>query len=113
MDEIVPTGVTWISELKDGKIRSFELTPEEAGLKRSKFDELKGGEAPQNAEALRAVLSGAASAFSDAAAMTAGAALLVAGKANDIKSGVKLAQQAIKSGAALKTLARLVEVSNS
>ena len=113
MDEIVPTGVTWISELKNGEIRSFELTPEDAGLKRSNFDDLKGGEAAHNAEALRAVLSGAASAFSDAAAMTAGAALLVAGKANDIKSGVKLAQEAIKSGAALKTLARLVEVSNS
>ena len=89
------------------------MTPEEAGLKRSKFDDLKGGEAVHNAEALRAVLSGQPSAFSDAAAMTAGAALLVAGKANDIKSGVKQAQEAVKSGAASKTLARLVEVSNS
>ena len=113
MDEIVPTGVTWISELKNGQIRNFELTPEEAGLERSKFDDLKGGEAAQNAEALRTVLSGAPSAFSDAAAMTAGAALLVAGKAYDIKSGVKLAQDAIKSGAAHRTLARLIEVSNS
>ena len=113
MDEIVPTGVTWISELKDGKIRSFELTPEDAGLKRSKFEDLKGGEAAQNAEALRAVLSGAPSAFSDAAAMTAGAALLVAGKAQDIKTGVQQSQEAIKTGAASKTLALLVEVSNS
>ena len=113
VDEIVPTGTTWVSELKNGEIRSFELTPEDVGLKRSKFDDLKGGEAPQNAEALRAVLSGGGSAFSDAAAMTAGAALLVAGKVLDIKSGVKLAQEAIKSGDAQKTLARLVEVSNS
>ena len=113
MDEIVPTGTTWISELKNGEIRNFELTPEGAGLKRSKFDDLKGGEAAQNAEALRSVLADAPSAFSDAAAMTAGAALLIAGKASDIKSGVKLAQDAIKSGAAKKTLARLVEVSNS
>jgi anthranilate phosphoribosyltransferase len=113
MDEIVPTGTTWISELKNGEIKNFELTPEDAGLKRSKFDDLKGGEAVHNAEALRDVLSGQASAFADAAAMTAGAALLVAGKAHDIKSGVKLAQDAIKSGAAAKTLARLVEVSNS
>jgi anthranilate phosphoribosyltransferase len=99
--------------LKNGEIRSFELTPEEAGLKRSDFDDLKGGEAVHNAEALRAVLSGGPSAFSDAAAMTAGAALLVAGKAHDIKSGVKLAQEAIKSGVAAKTLVRLIEVSNS
>jgi anthranilate phosphoribosyltransferase len=113
MDEIVPTGTTWISELKNGAIRSFELTPEDAGLQRSQFDDLKGGEAAHNALALRAVLSGEPSAFSDAAAMTAGAALLVAGKADHFKSGVRIAQDAIKSGAAVKTLSRLIEVSNS
>lgn len=113
MDEIVPTGTTWISELKNGEVRNFELTPEDVGLQRSNFDDLKGGEAAHNAEALRSVLAGAPSAFSDAAAMTAGAALMVAGKVHDIKNGVKLAQEAIKSGAAKTTLARLIEVSNS
>ncbi len=113
MDEIVPTGTTWISELKNGEIHNFELTPEQVGIKRSKFEELKGGEAAHNAEALRDVLAGNPSAFSDAAIMTAGAALLVAGKVQDIKTGVDQARNAIKSGAAKKTLARLVEVSNS
>jgi anthranilate phosphoribosyltransferase len=112
MDEIVPTGVTWISELKDGKVRSFELTPEDAGIKRSTLADLKGGEAAENAEALRAVLAGKPSAFADAAVMTAGAALIVAGKADGMKQGVALAREAIASGAAEKALRNLVEVSN-
>jgi anthranilate phosphoribosyltransferase len=112
MDEIVPTGVTWISELNDGKVRSFELTPEDAGIKRSTLADLKGGEAAENAEALRAVLAGKPSAFADAAVMTAGAALIVAGKADGIKQGVALAREAIASGAAEKALRNLVEVSN-
>jgi anthranilate phosphoribosyltransferase len=113
MDEIVPSGTTWISELKNGTIRSFELTPESAGLKRSKPEALRGADAAHNAEALRHVLSGQPSAFADAALMTAGAALVVAGKAADIKAGVVEAREAVKSGAAAKALAKLVEVSNS
>ncbi len=112
MDEIVPSGTTWISELKNGEIRNFEITPEAAGIKRSNADDLKGGDAVQNAEALRDVLSGKPSAFSDAALMTTGAALVVAGKAVDLKAGVIASRDAVKSGAAAKALARLVEVSN-
>lgn len=112
-DEIVPSGTSWISELKDGAIRSFEVTPELAGLPRSQPDDLKGGDAAHNADALRRVLAGKPSAFRDAAVMTAGAALIVAGKAADLKSGVAAAQQAIDSGAAEQALADLVKVSNS
>jgi anthranilate phosphoribosyltransferase len=111
-DEIVPTGTTWIAELKNGSITEFELTPEEVGLKRWAAGDLKGGEAAHNAEALRDVLKGRRSAFRDAAAMTAGAALLVAGKAKTIKDGVRLAQAAIDDGAALKALDTLVRVSS-
>ena len=113
MDEIVPTGTTWISELKDGQVTSFEITPEAVGLKRSSFAELTGGEAAQNADALRHVLAGKPSAFRDAAVMTAGAALVVAGKAADLTQGVSAAQTAIDSGAAEAALATLVKVSNS
>jgi anthranilate phosphoribosyltransferase len=112
MDEIVPSGTTWISELKDGVIRSFEVTPEEAGLERSSIDALKGADAAHNAEALRHVLAGKQGAFRDAAVMTAGAALIVAGKAADLKAGVTLAQKAIDSGAAENALNALVKVSN-
>lgn len=112
MDEIVPSGTTAISELKDGQVRSFEVTPELAGLNRSRAEDLKGGDAAHNAEALRAVLAGKPSAFTDAALLTTAAALIVAGKAKDLKEGVGAAREAIGSGAAAKSLQRLVEVSN-
>lgn len=112
MDEIVPTGTTWISELKDGKITSFTLTPEEAGLKRSSFDDLKGGDAEHNADALRHVLAGKPSAFRDAAVMTAAAALVVAGREAGLKQAVVTAQKAIDTGAAEAALNKLVKVSN-
>jgi anthranilate phosphoribosyltransferase len=113
MDEIVPTGTTWISELKDGDIRSFEMTPEAAGISRSKFEDLKGGDAAHNAEALKDVLGAKPSAFADAACMTAGAALIVAGKESDIKSATARARAALKSGDARRAYLRLVEVSNA
>lgn len=110
-DEIVPCGTSWIAELKDGQVTQFEITPEAAGLKRSDVKDLKGGEAKSNAEALRAVLQGAPSAFRDAAVMTAGAALLVAGKAADFKQGTQAAQDAIDSGESLKILDKLIKIS--
>jgi anthranilate phosphoribosyltransferase len=113
MDEIVPTGTTWISELKNGVVTNFEMTPEEAGIKRAKPDDLKGGDAAHNAVALREVLAGKPSAFADAALMTTAAALIVADKAKDMKAGVGLARDAVKSGAAAGVLSKLVEVSNS
>ncbi len=113
LDEIVPTGTTSIAELKNGSVTSFEVTPEAVGLKRSKRADLLGGDAAQNAEALRVVLSGAKSAFSDAVVMTTGAALFMDGKTRDYASGVRLAEKAIDSGAALAALEKLVKVSNS
>ena len=112
MDEIVPTGTTWISELKDGTITSFTLTPEEVGIKRSSFDDLKGGDAEHNADALRHVLGGRPSTFRDAAVMTAAAALVVAGHEPSLKQGVAAAQKAIDSGAAETALTKLIKVSN-
>jgi anthranilate phosphoribosyltransferase len=112
-DEIVPTGTTFIAELKNGEVKTFDVTPEAAGLTRSNIADLKGGEAAQNAEALRDVLSGKPSAFADAALITTAAALIVAGKTSDLKSGVKIARESVASGGAAKALARLVDVSNS
>jgi anthranilate phosphoribosyltransferase len=99
--------------LKDGDIRSFEITPEQAGLTRSNAADLKGGDAIENAEALKAVLDGTPSSFTDAALLTAAAALVVAGKSAGLKEGVAVARDAINSGRAAKTLAILIEVSNS
>jgi anthranilate phosphoribosyltransferase len=113
LDEIVPTGTTWISELKAGQVSNFEVTPEAVGLTRSRLDDLRGGDAAQNAGALRAVLSGGKSAFRDAVAMTTGAALFMDGKAADYSAGVRAAEKAIDSGAALHALEKLIEISNS
>jgi anthranilate phosphoribosyltransferase len=113
LDEIVPSGTTWIAELKNGKISSFEVTPETVGLKRAKLEDLKGGDATQNAAALRGVLQGERSAFRDAVVMTTGAALLMDNQVKDYASGVRLAEQAIDSGAALKAHDKLIKVSNS
>lgn len=113
LDEITPTGTTWVAELKDGEVTTFEIEPEDAGVQRRTLDELQGGDADYNAAALRGVLSGDLNAFRDASTMTAGAALLVAGKAKDLKDGTAQAEAAIDSGAALKVLDKLVEVSNT
>ena len=111
-DEIVPCGRSWIAELKNGKVTTFELNPEEAGVARSRPDELKGAEAAHNAEVLIAVLDGLKCAFRDAAVMTAAAALLIAGKARNYRDGITQAVQAIESGTARNALDRLVKASN-
>lgn len=113
MDEIVPSGVTWISELKNGQVSSFEIRPEDVGIAPSLPDALKGGDASHNAAALRQVLAGKPSAFQDAAVMTAGAGLVVAGRSIDLKAGIVTAREAIKNGAAREALEKLIKVSNS
>ena len=112
LDEMTTTGATWVSALEDGKVRSFEVTPEEAGLSRANPADLKGGDPAYNAAALRAVLDGANSAYRDIAVFNAAAALIVAGKADGLKHGAALAAEAIDSGRARAVLERLVAVSN-
>ncbi|KND20538.1 anthranilate phosphoribosyltransferase [Pannonibacter phragmitetus] len=112
MDEITTTGPTKVAELKNGTIRSFEITPEDAGLPRARFEDLKGGTPEENAAALRAVLSGAKNAYRDVVLFNAAASLIVAGKAADLKDGVAQAARSIDTGDALDRLERLVAVSN-
>jgi len=113
LDEITTAGPTSVAELKGGKVRTFEITPEDAGLSRSKPDALRGGDAEHNARALLDVLKGKAGAFRDVAIFNAAAALLVAGKAKDLKEGAALAAKAIESGEAEGRLDRLIAVSNA
>jgi anthranilate phosphoribosyltransferase len=112
LDEMTTTGPTSIVELRQGAIRTFEITPEEIGLKRAQSADLKGGGADENAAALLSVLDGAENAYRDIALLNAAGALVVADKARQLSEGVELAAAALKSGAARRTLARLVEVSN-
>ncbi len=112
LDEITTSGPTFVASLEAGKVTSFEVTPEDAGLKRATTADLKGADAGHNAEALRGVLAGKPGPFRDVAILNAAAALVVAGKAKDIKEGAKLAAQSIDSGEAKKRLDKLVSVSN-
>ena len=101
-----------MSEVKDGKVTQLTLTPEAFGIKRAGIEELRGGHPADNAKALRGLLSGKSSAYRDIVLLNSGAALMIAGKAKDIKSGITLAAQSIDSGMAKAALAKLVEVSN-
>jgi anthranilate phosphoribosyltransferase len=111
LDEITTTGPTSVAELKDGKIRTFEVTPEDAGLKRTKSDALRGGDAEHNAKALLDVLKGKPGAFREVTLLNAAAALIVAGLAKDLKEGAALAAKSIDSGEAEGRLDRLIAVS--
>src|SRR5204862_3317148 len=112
LDEVTTSGPTYVAELANGKVKTFEITPEDAGLKRVRPEELKGGEPGLNAMALKAVLDGMPGPFHDVALMNAAAALVVAGKAKDIAAGAKLALKSIVSGAAKERLKKLVTISN-
>jgi anthranilate phosphoribosyltransferase len=113
LDEITLTGATAVAALENGNIRSFEVTPEEAGLKCVAGETLKGGDASSNAVALQSVLDGMPSPYRDVALLNAAAALIVAGRAGDLKEGVALGVKSIDSGAAASRLKHLIAVSNS
>jgi len=113
LDEITTTGPTFAAELNGGKIRTFEIKPADAGLKTAKSDDLKGADGAHNAAALRAVLEGKPGAYRDVAILNAAASLVVAGKANALADGAKLAAQSVDSGAAKARLEKLVQISNS
>ena len=113
LDEITTTTTTRIVELTDGAIRAFEISPEDAGLRRADPSALKGGDAAHNAQALRDVLDGAQNAYRDIAMLNAAGALVVAGKVGGLTQGVERANHSINSGAAKRTLETLVQVSNA
>lgn len=112
LDEITTTGTTHVAELKDGTVETFEISPEVAGLPFADASALKGGDARQNAAALRAVLNGEPSAFRDIVLLNTAAALVVAERADDLRSGVETAAEAIDGGAASSVLERLIAVTN-
>jgi anthranilate phosphoribosyltransferase len=113
LDEITTTGPTRVAELKDGKVSSFQVRPEDAGLPTATLDDLKGGDASVNAAAIRQVLAGEPGAFRDIVLLNAGAALIVGGKVTSLREGAERAARAIDTGAAAQALDKLVAVSNA
>jgi len=110
MDELTTTTQSWAASLENGKVHEIEIAPEEIGLKRATLAELKGGDPAHNAEAIRKVLGGEKSAFRDIVVLNSAAALMVAGKASDLRDGAALAIQSIDSGKAAAALATLKRI---
>jgi anthranilate phosphoribosyltransferase len=107
LDEIAVTGMTHLSEVKDGTVERFTMLPEDVGLRRWSKQEIAGGDADQNARILSDVLSGQRGAPRDAVLVNAAAALVAGGAAQDLTEGVRVAAAAIEGGAALHKLERL------
>ena len=112
LDEITITGKTKITELKDGKIKTYYVTPEKFGMKRGRLDDIEGGDAHENSAIVMSVLRGERSPRRDVVLLNAAAALISGFKAKDFKSGIKLASQSIDSGRALDKLLKLIELTN-
>ncbi|MBA4797974.1 anthranilate phosphoribosyltransferase [Rhizobium rosettiformans] len=113
LDEITTTGPSQVAELKDGEIRSFDLTPDDFGVETVSLDAIRGGDGAVNAAALRDVLGGAKTPYRDVALCNAAASLIVAGKAKDVTEGMHLASQSLDTGSAARALETLITISNS
>ena len=111
LDELTTTGPSSVVELVDGEVRRWDVQPEELGLARSDREDLVGGDAHINADLARRVLAGEHGPHRDIILLNSGAALLASGLADDLPAGIERARSSIDSGAAVATLARMVEVS--
>ena len=113
LDEITSTGPSQVTELKNGAMKTFEITPDCFGFETATAADLQGGTAADNAAILRSVLEGKPGPARDVVVMNAAAAVAAGDLAEDLPSGAAVAEESIASGAALAALEKLVEVSNS
>ena len=113
LDEISMSAPTSVCEIKDGWFQSYELTPEQFGYTRCAKEELQGGTPEENAVITKAILTGEEKgAKRQAVCLNAGAALYITGKAETIEKGVRMAEELIDSGAALKKLEEFIQETN-
>ena len=112
LDEISMSAPTTICEFGNGDFKKYVIEPEQFGFEKCDKSELVGGNPEENAAITRAILNGEKGPRRNAVALNAGAALYVGGKTDSLEAGVKLAEQMIDSGAAMKTLEQFIELSN-
>lgn len=112
LDEISMGAPTKVCEVKNGEFSSYEITPEKFGFKRCDRSELEGGTPEENAEITKAILGGEKGPKRNAVALNAGAALYIAGKADTLEGGIKLAESLIDSKAAMRKLDDFIKYSN-
>ena len=113
IDELTTAGTTTVAEFKNGKVVEFEVEPEDAGLKPATIDQLKGGEPAHNAGLMRDLLGGGHGALRDVVLLNSAAALVIAGRADNLRDGADLAAGSIDSGAARQVLDKLVAMTNA
>jgi anthranilate phosphoribosyltransferase len=112
LDEVTITDVTHFASLENGQITEGQIAPEDAGVSRARLADIKGGSAADNAEALKRLFGGEKGPYRDIVLLNAGAALMVSGRAKDVKEGVGLAAQALDRGAAKQKLDQLITASH-
>jgi anthranilate phosphoribosyltransferase len=113
LDEITITGPTRVAEVREGKVKTYEVTPEEFGINRSSLDQISGGDATQNAAIILDILAGKQSPRRDVVLLNSAAALVVAGRADHLAEALPLAAKSIDSGAAAEKLAAVVRFTNA
>ena len=114
MDEFTLTGSSTVSEIKDGKVETYEITPEQFGLKRCKIEDLQGGDGTVNAQITKDILSGKErGAKREIVLLNAGAALYIGGKAESIEEGIRIAGETMDAGKAMETLEAMVKATNA
>jgi anthranilate phosphoribosyltransferase len=114
MDEFTLTGPSTVSEIKDGAVTTYEVTPEQFGFKSCDLSELQGGDGTVNAQITRDILSGKEQgAKRNIVLLNAGATLYIGGLADSIEAGIQLAAETIDSGKATKTLEAMVAATNA
>lgn len=109
LDELTVTAPTQIAEVRDGNVTTFTLTSESVGLPEAKLEALRGGGPEENAAIALAILQGEKGPRRDVVLLNAGAALVVAGRAEDFRDGIRQAEQALDSGAAMAKVDALVK----
>jgi anthranilate phosphoribosyltransferase len=113
LDELTTAGVSTVASLEDGKVETFELVAEDVGLPAARLEDLRGGEPEHNARLMRDLLAGTGGPLRDIVLLNSGAALVIAGRAADLTTGIELAARSLDSGAARRVLQDLVARTNA
>src|SRR5215469_7470889 len=113
IDELTTAGVTKIASLDRGRVETFDLAPEDAGLPRARVEDLAGGEPQHNARLMQELLAGAGGPLRDVVLLNSGAALFVAGRAMTVEAGIELAAKSLDCGAARRVLQELIALTNA
>jgi anthranilate phosphoribosyltransferase len=109
LDEITISGESKISEVRDGEVRTYYVTPEDFGIERAPISAIQGGNARENAEIIREILSNREGTRQDVVLLNAAAGLVVGGKAGSLRDGIRLARESIQSGGALSCMEKLID----